>query len=137
MRIGGRVSLVGELPARASQRVRCELPAPSTARQACESVVVKLAGCFPAASPLRLPVQLTRASGLQPGQENTVIEFGTAQEIFFASGLPLEFAEKLRVQNPDGSLDVQVQVVALQYHQGQLAVAARFLSDVSNWILKA
>ena len=66
-----------------------------------------------------------------------MIEFGTAREIFFASALPLEFAERLRVQNSDRSLDVEVQVVAVQYHEGQLAVAARFMGDVSNWILKA
>jgi hypothetical protein len=113
------------------------LPAQSTATQARESVVPRLAKFFPAASPIRLPVQLKRETGLQPGEESTVIEFGTAREIFFASALPLDFAEKLRVQNSDRSLDVEVQVVAVQYHEGKLAVAARFLSDVSNWILKA
>jgi hypothetical protein len=82
-------------------------------------------------------VQLKREAGLQPAEENTVIEFGTAREIFFTSALPLEFTEKFRVQNSDRSLDVEVQVVAVQYHEGRLAVAARFLSNVSNWILKA
>jgi hypothetical protein len=100
-------------------------------------VVTRLARLFPAASPLRLAVQLKRGCGLQPAQENTVIEYGTAREIFFASALPLEFAEKLRVQNSDRSLDVEVQVVAVQYHEGQMAVVARFMSNVSNWILKA
>jgi hypothetical protein len=99
-------------------------------------VVTSLAKCFPAASPVRLPVQLKRQGGLQPAEESTVIEFGTAREIFFASALPLEFAEKFRVQNSDRSLDVEVQVVAVQYHEGRLAVAARFMGDVSNWILK-
>jgi hypothetical protein len=113
------------------------LPAQSTATGARASVVSRLAKFFPAASPLRLPVQLKRALGLHPDQENTVIEFGTTREIFFSSTLPLEFAEKLRVQNSDRSLDVEVQVVAVQYHEGELAVAARFLADVSNWILKA
>jgi hypothetical protein len=113
------------------------LPVQSTATQARESVVTRLARLFPAASPLRLAVQLKRGCGLQPAQENTVIEYGTAREIFFASALPLEFAEKLRVQNSDRSLDVEVQVVAVQYHEGQMAVVARFMSNVSNWILKA
>jgi hypothetical protein len=113
------------------------LAAQSTASPARESVVTRLAKFFPAASPLRLPVQLMRDSRSQPAGEDTVIEFGTAREIFFASTLPLEFAEKLRVQNSDRSLNVEVQVVAVQYHEGQLAVAARFIGDVSNWILKA
>ena len=113
------------------------MPAQSTAKRASESVVNRLAKFFPAASPIRLPIKLTRDAGLQPTQEDTVIEFGTAHEIFFSSALPLEFAEKLRVRNSDGSLDVDVQVVAVQYHEGRLAVAARFIGDVSNWILKA
>lgn len=92
---------------------------------------------FPAASPIRLAVELKRNTALQPAQENTVIEFATAREIFFASALPLEFAEKLRVQNSDRSLDVEVQVVAMQYHEGRLAVGARFIGDVANWIVKA
>jgi len=113
------------------------VPIQSAAVSARESVVSRLANFFPAASPLRLPVLLTRDSRLQPAQEKTVIEFGTAREIFFASALPLEFAEKLRIQNSDRSLDVEVQVVAVQYHEGKLAVAARFIGEVSNWILKA
>ncbi len=75
-------------------------------------------------------------SGAQPELENTMVEFGTAREIFFASTLPLEFAEKLRVRNVDGLLDVEVQVVAMQYGDGQMAVVARFLGEVPNWILK-
>lgn len=113
------------------------MPAQSAATRGRESLVVRLARFFPAASPLRLPVQLERGLGLHPAQEDTVIEFGTAREIFFASTLPLEFAEKLRVKNSDRSLDVEVQVVAVQYYEGQLAVAARFIGDVANWILKA
>lgn len=113
------------------------MPGQSAANQSRESVVSRLASLFAAASPIRLPVQLKRNTGLQPAQENTVIEFGTAREIFFASALPLEFGEKLRVQNSDRSLDVDVQVVAVQYHDGRLAVAARFIGDVSHWIVKA
>ncbi len=107
------------------------------ATQLRETLVSRLAQCFPAASPVRVPVHLTRQEGLQPSEESTVIEFGTAREIFFASALPLEFAEKFRVQNSDRSLDVEVQVVAVQYHDGGLAVAARFMGDVANWIVKA
>ena len=101
-----------------------------------ETIVSRLARFFPAASPIRLPVRITREPGLHPEQESTVIEFGTAREIFFSSALPLEFAEVLRVRSANLSLDVPVQVVAVQYHQGNLAVAARFLEEVRNWILK-
>ena len=68
--------------------------------------------------------------------ESTVIEFGTASEVLFASSLPLEFADVLRVQNSDGTLNAEACVVALQYNRGRTAVAARFTQEVSNWIVK-
>jgi hypothetical protein len=68
--------------------------------------------------------------------EATVIEFGTPTEVLFASALPLEFAETLRLQNSDGSLDTEASVVAVQYHNGRTAVAARFTRNVPHWIVK-
>ena len=68
--------------------------------------------------------------------ESTVIEFGTPREVLFSCTTPLEFADVLRLRNSDGSLDVEVAVVAVQYHPGKTVVAARFLGDVSNWIVK-
>ena len=68
--------------------------------------------------------------------ESTVIEFGTPREVLFACKTPLEFADTLRVRNSDGSLDVEVSVVAVQYHPGNTVVAARFKGDVPNWIVK-
>ena len=50
--------------------------------------------------------------------------------------LPLEFADLLRLQNSDGTLDAEASVVALQYTSGRTAVAARFTQEVSNWIVK-
>ena len=47
----------------------------------------------------------------------------------------LEFADRIRLQNSDGSLDVEASVVAVQYHDGQIAVAARFDRKVDNWIV--
>jgi hypothetical protein len=85
---------------------------------------------------VRLPVRVRRAEGKQPALENVLIEFGTYREVFFASAMPLQFAETLRVQNADGSFDVDVTIVAMQEHEGQLAVAARFSEEVTNWILK-
>ncbi|HEX8816231.1 MAG TPA: hypothetical protein VF753_12080 [Terriglobales bacterium] len=96
----------------------------------------KLAQFFPNATPVHIPVRLTRIGSGQPFSETTVIEFGTAHEVLFASTLPLEFADKLRLQNTDGSLDTEACVVALQYNAGRTAVAARFVRDVSNWIIK-
>ena len=68
--------------------------------------------------------------------EQTVIEYGTPREVLFVSRLPLEFAGRVRVENADGSLRAEAAVVALQVHDGRIAVAARFSSEVSNWIVK-
>ena len=89
---------------------------------------------------MRVPVQIARI--IEPGQspnftESTVLEFGTPREVLFACNTPLEFADVLRLKNSDGSLDVEVAVVAVQYHPGKTLVAARFRGDVPNWIVKS
>jgi hypothetical protein len=104
-----------------------------------ETCVQELARLFPTASAVRLPVRVLKM-GAGPGrkrlQERTIIEFGTAQEVLFASNLPLEFEDRIRVMNSNGSLDACAAVVAVRYHEGRKAVAARFLHDVENWIIK-
>ena len=65
-----------------------------------------------------------------------MIEYGTPREVLFAARIPLEFADKLRMQNSDGSLDTEASVVAVQYHNGNTVVAARFTQEVANWIVK-
>jgi hypothetical protein len=106
-----------------------------TAGQTC---VEKLAQLFPSATPVRIPVRvLTLGGGQRKLQEQTVIEFGTAHEVLFASTLPLEFEDHVRVLNSDGSLDAHATVVAVRYHDGRKAVAARFANEVGNWIIKS
>jgi len=70
-------------------------------------------------------------------QEQTTIEFGTRQEVLFASTLPLEFEDRVRLANADGSLDARATVIAVRYHGGKKAVAARFAGEVGNWIIKS
>ncbi len=102
-----------------------------------ESATTKLARFFPAATPVRIPVHLTRVAPADGFGEETVIEFGTSKEVLFASTLPLEFGDRLRVENADGSLRAEACVVALQYNGQRTAVAARFSQPVGNWIIKA
>ena len=102
-----------------------------------ESSTAKLAKFFPAATPVRIPVHLTRMGESTAFSESTVIEFGTPREVLFASTLPMEFGDKLRVKNSDGTLDAEACVVAVQYNSGRTAVAARFTQDVTNWIVKS
>jgi hypothetical protein len=104
--------------------------------------VAGLARFFPEATPVRIPVQLARIIGADDSvpadfSESTVIEFGTSREVLFACNTPLEFADVLRLRNSDGSLDIEASVVAVQYSPGKTIVAARFLGDVPNWIVKS
>jgi len=104
------------------------------------SSVAALARFFPDATPVRIPVQITRV--LEPGatvsfSESTVVEFGTPREVLFACKTPLEFADVLRLRTADGAFNVDVSVVAVQYHPGNTVIAARFLGDVPNWIVKS
>ncbi|MGA3292479.1 MAG: hypothetical protein ABSE45_00710 [Candidatus Acidiferrales bacterium] len=102
-----------------------------------QTSVEKLAQLFPSASPVRIPVRVTTLSaGRRRLQEQTVIAFGTAQEVLFSSTLPLEFEDRVRLVNSDGSLDARATVVAVRYHGGGKAVAARFVGEVGNWIIK-
>jgi hypothetical protein len=112
-------------------------PATARVRTATESSTAKLAKFFPEATPVRIPVHLTRVGQSTAFTESTVIEYGTPREVLFASTLPMEFGDKLRVQNSDGTLDAEACVVAVQYNTGRTAVAARFTHDVSNWIVKS
>lgn len=111
-------------------------------RSARETSVEKLAQFFPEAIAVRIPVRVTglgahrSASAGKAMEESTVIEFGTAREVLFASELPLEFDDCLRLVNVDGSLEIEASVVAVQYHNGHTAVAARFTRPISNWIIQ-
>lgn len=101
-----------------------------------QSCVEKLAQLFLNVSAIHIPVRVVALGSSRRLQEQTVIEFGTAQEVLFPSVLPLEFEDRLRLVNSDGSLDANATVVAVRYHDGRKAVAARFVSEVGNWIIK-
>jgi hypothetical protein len=107
---------------------------PSNTRQ---SVAGGLAALFPQATAVRIPVRVTAVRGQAADlQENTVIEFGTAREVLFASSLPLEFEDRIQIETSDRSLQAEAAVVAVQFHDGRKAIAARFLGEVSNWIIR-
>ena len=84
-----------------------------------------------------MKIDVARVDGMEASPaEQTVIEFGTPGEVIFASGLPLDFEDTVRVKNFDGSFDVSAEIIAMQLDKGNTAVAARFLEDVTNWIIK-
>ena len=110
--------------------------------------VSQLAKFFPEATPVRIPIRLSRSDGNGIGKdkarakawtplEETVIEFGTPREVLFLVKHPLEFADAVLVESKDGSLRAEASVVAAQYHSERTVVAARFLKHVPNWIVKS
>jgi hypothetical protein len=111
--------------------------APARATQ--PELVGRLAKFFPQATPVRIPVKLSRAEGTESDNErsDTVIEFGTPCEVLFATDRPLEFADRVLLESKDGSFRVEASVVAVQYHTNRTVVAARFLKNVPNWIVKS
>lgn len=111
-------------------------PESSSERSAEQTCVQKLAQLFPQVSAVRLPVRvIAMGTGKKRLEERTVIEFGTAHEVLFGSNLPLEFEDRVRIVNSDGSFDAKATVVAVRYHCGRKAVAARFVGTVQNWII--
>ena len=100
-----------------------------------ESSTNKLAKFFPNATPVRIPVRLTRlGDASSTSSESTVIEFGTPQEVLFASSLPLEFDDKVRIERERNGGTADAKVIAVQYHEGRKAVAVRFLQGPCAWV---
>jgi hypothetical protein len=100
--------------------------------------VSELAKFFSGAVPVKIPVRVIKGDSVNGALgEQTSIEFGTSSEVLFVCSLPLDFDDTVRVRNSDGSLDIAAKVVAMRFHHGKMAVAARFLEDVANWIIKA
>jgi hypothetical protein len=139
-----------------SPEIEVTVPNQATARALESDIVGRLARFFPEATPVRIPIKLSRAhdrfetngngkvesSAPQPQSENaffqnTIIEFGTPHEVLFVVDRPLEFADRVLLESNDGSFRVEASVVAVQYHTERTAVAARFLQPVPNWIVKS
>jgi hypothetical protein len=113
-----------------------------------------LASFFPGATPVRIPIKLSRHTGNGHGNGNgdgdrsahenktvffqdTVIEFGTPREVLFVVDRPLDFADSVLLESKDGSLHAEGAVVAVQYKPEWTVVAVRFLKPVPNWIVKS
>ncbi len=69
-------------------------------------------------------------------REATVVEFSSAEHAIFLSTLPLEFGDRVRLEaTPEGS-PAEATVVAVQYHEGRKAVAAKFLQGFRDWVVR-
>ena len=76
------------------------------------NAVGRLAKFFPEATPVRIPIRLSRAANSHNAAkpeaaaflQETVIEFGTPREVLFAVEQPLEFGDRVLVESKDGVL---------------------------------
>jgi len=102
-----------------------------------ESALRSLAELFPSATPLRISILVSVARGKgHVLEESTVIEFGTSMMVFFESRLPLELKDKIHLENSDRSLGIDAVVVATRDGVSHRAIAARFVTEVHNWIIQ-
>jgi hypothetical protein len=121
------------------------VPNQAAARALEPDIIGRLAKFFPDATPVRIPIKLSRHgngdddSGTRENVflQETVIEFGTPREVLFMIDRPLEFADRVLIESNDGSLHAEGSVVAIQYHPGRTVVAVRFLKNVPHWIVKS
>jgi hypothetical protein len=94
----------------------------------------QLARFFPDVQPVGLPVLLKL---LRPGsagvREVVVVEFGGAEKAIFTSALPLEFEDRVRLEDDRGH-GMEAKVIAVQYQQGKTAVAVQILNGPFSWM---
>jgi len=105
-------------------------------QQEATECVAELARFFPGIVPVRIPVLILQGDSATAA-EQTMIEFGTAEECLFVCGLSLDFEDLVRVRTADGTLDSAAKIVAMRFQDDKMAFAARFLNDVTNWIARA
>ena len=109
---------------------------PASPRNAVLEPLVQL---FIGATAMRIAVLVTSLGGASRARvpHRTTIEFGTARIVIFPTELPLEIDDRLHLENADGSLSTDANVVAVQYDDHTRGIAAQFVGEVKNWILQA
>src|SRR5438270_97893 len=80
-----------------------------------------------------LLVSLTRS----PNSIGTAQRKITSREVIFRCAVPMEFGDRVRLTNRDGSLDTEAEITAVQIGVSETLVAARFVTEIPNWIIKA
>lgn len=97
----------------------------------------RLAQFFPDGTKVKMPVQVARLPLGSSEATRTVLEYGTSREVIFRCALPMEFGDRVRLTNNDGSLDAEAEVTAVQIGMSETLVAVRFTTEIPNWIIKA
>ena len=113
-----------------------------TVTEADESCAGRLARFFPGAVPARIPIQVT---AVRPGRtrlsETTVVEYNAGEHIIFLCALPLEFDDRVRIERAGDAAGgsrgaAEAAVAAVQYQDGNKAVAVRFLKGPCEWVME-
>lgn len=101
-----------------------------------ENCAEQLAHFFPQTEAVRVPVEVTPSgAGGARLRESTVLEYASAEHAIFVSTLPLEFADRVKLQAGNNQARMEEgTVVAVQYHEGRKAIAVRFLRGRCNWV---
>ena len=100
-----------------------------------QSCAERLARFFPRARAVRVPVQITALrAGSARFREATVVEFGGLEHAIFLSSLPLEFDDRVRIERDRKGGTAEATVIAVQYHEGNKAVAVRFVNGACAWV---
>lgn len=94
----------------------------------------QLARFFPDVRPIGLPALLTLSrNGSLSVREAVVVEFAGTERAIFNSSLPLEFEDRVHLENERGH-GIEAKVVAVQYCDGKIAVAVQILDGPFSWI---
>jgi len=101
------------------------------------SELERLAQFFPEGTRVKVPVQVARLPLGSSESMDTVLEYGTSREVIFRCAVPMEFGDRVRLTNRDGSLDTEAEITAVQICVSETLVAARFVTEIPNWIIKA
>jgi hypothetical protein len=100
-----------------------------------QGCVEQLARFFPQALPIRLRAQVSAVrSGSAKLQESVTVEFAAPDCAIFASILPLEFDDRVRMEREGKSRKAEATVIGVQYHAGRKAVAVKFTQGPCEWV---
>ena len=101
-----------------------------------QGCVEQLARFFPQALPVRLRAQVSAVrSGSSKLHELVTLEFAAPDCAIFASTLPLEFDDRVRLEREGKSRKAEATVIAVQYHDGRKAVAVKFTQGPCDWVM--
>ena len=101
-----------------------------------QGCVEQLARFFPQTLPVRLRAQVTAIrSGSTKLHESVTVEFAATEFAIFASTLPLEFDDRVRLEREGKSRKAEATVIAVQYHAGRKAVAVKFTQGPCEWVM--